>query len=60
MQGNEFKIANGLPKEKINTIHENALYLIETVGLKIPHKGILKILSNYNGVKIEMVILVKE
>ena len=48
-----FHLKGGLTKEQLDLIHEKALYLIETVGMRIPHSGILKLLSNYNGVNIE-------
>ena len=48
-----FHLKGGLTKEQLDLIHEKALYLIETVGMRIPHSGILKLLSNYNGVTIE-------
>ncbi|UCB46806.1 MAG: trimethylamine methyltransferase family protein [Spirochaetota bacterium] len=46
-------IKGGFDKEQIDFMHEKALHLVENVGIYIPHKGILKLLSNYDGVKIE-------
>jgi trimethylamine--corrinoid protein Co-methyltransferase len=34
-------------------MHQNALYLCETQGIVIPHDGVIKILSQYDGVIIE-------
>jgi trimethylamine--corrinoid protein Co-methyltransferase len=34
-------------------MHEKALYLIEKIGIHIPHRGILDILSSYSGVSVE-------
>jgi len=49
----DFSLEGGLTKEQIDLMHEKALYLIEKVGIHIPHEGILDILSNYAGVKIK-------
>jgi trimethylamine--corrinoid protein Co-methyltransferase len=46
-------IKGGLNKKQIGFMHEKALHLVENVGVYIPHKGILKLLANYDGVKIE-------
>jgi trimethylamine--corrinoid protein Co-methyltransferase len=48
-----FKLSKGFNQEQMDQIHEKALHLCETVGLYVHHEGILKLLSNYNGVKIE-------
>jgi len=49
----EFKLSGGLSKEQIEKLHEKALYLVENVGINIPHKGILKRLVDYKGVTIK-------
>ncbi len=49
----EFTLRGGLSKEQINIMNEKALWLVENVGVQIPHVGIIKLLSNYDGVKIE-------
>ncbi len=49
----EFRLKGGLTKEQIDVMHEKALYLIENVGISIPHDGILKLLADYDGVTIE-------
>ncbi|KPJ88642.1 MAG: hypothetical protein AMS17_04740 [Spirochaetes bacterium DG_61] len=49
----DFFLRGGLNKEQIDVMHERALHLVENVGVYIPHKGILKLLANYNGVKID-------
>ncbi len=54
MFGKEYALNNSLSKVQIKKMHGNALDLIETVGVKIPHDGILRILSDYDGVKIEL------
>lgn len=40
----------GLSEEQIKIIYDKALYLIKNVGIKVPHKGILSLLSDYDGV----------
>jgi trimethylamine--corrinoid protein Co-methyltransferase len=49
----DFKLEGGLSKEQMDIMHEKALWLTENVGLHIPHKGILDLLSNYSGVTIQ-------
>jgi trimethylamine--corrinoid protein Co-methyltransferase len=49
----DFILHGGLTQDQINVMHEKALCLIDEVGIHIPHKGILSILSNYSGVKID-------
>lgn len=53
MFGKDYKLPDSLTKKQIELMHEKALYLNEKVGVNIPHEGILKILSNYDGVTIE-------
>ncbi len=48
----DFKLGGGLSKEQIDLLHEKALSLVEEVGVNIPHDGIVKLLSNYEGVTI--------
>lgn len=48
----DFKLMGGLSKEQMDTLHEKALFLVENVGIDIPHEGILKKLANYSGVTI--------
>lgn len=49
----DFTLGGGLTKKQIDLMNEKALYLVENTGIHIPHEGILKLLSNYDGVKIE-------
>lgn len=53
MQLEEYKVTGGLSKQQMDKMHENALWLCENVGINIPHKGIINILSSYNGVKVD-------
>jgi trimethylamine:corrinoid methyltransferase-like protein len=49
----DFTIEGGLSREQMDIMHEKALYLIENVGIHIPHEGIVKRLLNFDGVKID-------
>jgi len=49
----DYVLKGGLNKEQIDLMNEKAMYLVENVGINIPHKGIVDILSSYNDVKIE-------
>lgn len=53
MNLDEYKVTGGLNKEQMDKMHENALWLCENVGINIPHDGIVNILSDYGGVKVE-------
>lgn len=43
----------GLTLEDIKKLHERALHLIKKVGIKVPHKNILSLISEYKGVTIK-------
>lgn len=49
----EYVLQGGLLKDQMGLMHEKALYLVENEGLHIPHKGILKLLSEHDDVKVE-------
>ena len=49
----DFTLEGGLNEEQMKLIYERSIYLVEKVGIHIPHKGVLDLLSNYNGVKID-------
>jgi trimethylamine--corrinoid protein Co-methyltransferase len=49
----DFTLGGGLSREQIGIMHEKALSLVEDVGVRIPHDGIITLLSNYDGVTIE-------
>ena len=53
MFGKKYKLPESLTKQKIDIMHQNSLELIEKVGVNVPHEGLLNILYNYDGVKIE-------
>ena len=48
-----YNLHKGLTEDQIEKMHQEALKLIEKVGLKIPHDGIVKRLSGESNVKIE-------
>lgn len=48
-----YGLGEGLTQGQIEIMHQEALKLIETVGLKVPHEGILKRLSGEKGVRVE-------
>jgi len=52
MRIKEFGLSGGLENDQIHRMHEHALSLIEDVGIYIPHRGILDLLANYEGVRI--------
>ena len=46
-------ISVGLTNEQIKVLHEKALYLIKNTGIRVAHNKILKLISDYDGVKIK-------
>ena len=48
----DFILHGGLSKDQIDEMNEKALYLVENIGIDIPHKKVLDLLANYNGVKV--------
>jgi len=46
-------LGEGLTQGQIEIMHQEALKLIETVGLKVPHEGIVERLSGEKGVRVE-------
>jgi trimethylamine--corrinoid protein Co-methyltransferase len=49
----DYGLQGGLSPEQIRTMHEKAMWLIETSGIQVPHQGVLKLLAGHDGVKIE-------
>lgn len=49
----DYGLQGGLSPEQIRTMHEKAMWLIETSGIQVPHQGVLKLLAAHDGVKIE-------
>ncbi len=47
------RLEGGLSDQQIEVMKEKALDLVEKVGIYVPHEGILKLLSNYDGVTID-------
>jgi trimethylamine--corrinoid protein Co-methyltransferase len=50
---NNYHLEGGLSDKQIEVMKEKALDLVENIGIHVPHEGILKLLSNYDGVNIE-------
>ena len=48
----KYYLAGGLTDEDMDKMHDEMLDIIENVGLKVPHDGILKLLAEKDGVKI--------
>ncbi|RLG23206.1 hypothetical protein DRN85_09770, partial [Methanosarcinales archaeon] len=48
-----YDLQGGLTEDEIKRMHQETLKLIERIGLKIPHQGIIKRLSGEKGVKVE-------
>lgn len=49
----KYYLTGGLTDEDIDKMHVAMLDIIEDVGLKVPHDGILKLLAGKDGVKIK-------
>ncbi len=49
----KFHIEGGLSKRDMEKMWEGALRLIEELGLRVPHRGIRNIISDFDGVRIE-------
>ena len=49
----DYTLEGGLNTAQLDILHDRALELCETEGIRIDHDGILEILAQYNGVKIE-------
>lgn len=48
-----YNLGEGLSQGQIEKMHQEALKLIEKVGLRVPHQGIVKRLSQNKGVRVE-------
>lgn len=48
-----YSLSKGLTPHQISTMHQKTLEIVQEVGIEVPHKEILKFLSQYNGIKIE-------
>lgn len=52
MSNRKYILAGGLTSDDLNKIYQDALGLLETVGVEIDHCGLLSFLSEKSGVKI--------
>ncbi|MDR7387842.1 MAG: trimethylamine methyltransferase family protein, partial [Armatimonadota bacterium] len=48
-----YQLTGGLSQAEIRLMHEQALGLIERVGLKVPHAPTLRLLGDYAGVTVD-------
>ncbi|MCX7670749.1 MAG: trimethylamine methyltransferase family protein, partial [Anaerolineae bacterium] len=48
-----YQLTGGLSQAEMRLMHEQALGLIERVGLKVPHAPTLRLLSDYAGVTVD-------
>jgi trimethylamine---corrinoid protein Co-methyltransferase len=46
------KISGGLSDTQVETVHGAALEIVEKIGITVPHKGILSLISGQDGVNI--------
>jgi trimethylamine:corrinoid methyltransferase-like protein len=53
MKLEDYGLKGGLNQEQIRTMHEKALWLIETSGIQVPHEGVRKLLAGHDGVKVD-------
>jgi trimethylamine--corrinoid protein Co-methyltransferase len=53
MRLQDYGLKGGLNPEQIRTMHEKAMWLIETSGIQVPHEGVRKLLAGYKGVRVE-------
>ena len=49
----KYILSGGLTDEDMDKMHNSMLDIIENVGLKVPHEGILKLLRGREGVKVD-------
>ena len=48
-----YQVTGGLSQEQIERIHDEALGLIERMGMRVPHGPTRRHLSDFDGVSIE-------
>jgi trimethylamine--corrinoid protein Co-methyltransferase len=53
MEKTLYSLGEGLTQDQIKKMHQEALKLIETVGLRVDHEGIVKRLCGEKGVRVE-------
>ena len=53
MKIEDYTLEGGLNEDQIQLMQEKALYLVENLGIRIPHKGIRGLLSSYDGVSVD-------
>jgi trimethylamine--corrinoid protein Co-methyltransferase len=53
MQLKDYGLTGGLTPRQIQTMHEKALWLIETSGIQVPHEGVRRLIAGHDGVRVE-------
>ena len=53
MKLQDYGLAGGLNDAQIRTMHDRAMWLIETSGVQVPHQGLLKLLASQPGVTVK-------
>ena len=53
MKLEQYRLSGGLTPEQIGLMKRKAIELVERVGLHVPHQGILDLLRQHDGVKVE-------
>jgi len=53
MKLEQYSLSGGLSAEQIGLMKQKAIELVERVGLHVPHAGILGLLRQHDGVKVE-------
>ncbi len=49
----EYQLSDGLSKKQLRDLHVKSLLIIEKIGIDVPHKKSLKLLSEHEGVIIK-------
>ena len=47
-----YQISGGMASADVRKIHDQALGLIDRVGLRVPHEPTLRLISDYDGVSV--------
>ena len=53
MKLEQYSLSGGLAAEQIDLMKQKAIELVERVGLHVPHAGILGLLAQHDGVKVD-------
>jgi trimethylamine--corrinoid protein Co-methyltransferase len=53
MKLQDYGLRGGLNPGQIRSMHEKAMWLIETSGIQVPHEGVRKVIAGHDGVGVE-------